>query len=139
MCTERCLKFIANSDVQVEQMPWGPHEWFSRPGLTAATNLQMVRVTMPPGCAHEFHRHPCFEELLYYLEGEAEQWVGREKRTMRPGEVVHVPRDEVHGTYNVSSKPLKFLAVLSHAHFDGPAVIDMSGEEPWKSMRLARR
>ena len=139
MCSERCLRFIASGDVEVETMPWGPHEWFSRPGLTSASNLQLVRVSMPPGKAHEFHRHPCFEELLYYLEGEAEQWVGREKRIMHPGEVVHVPRDEVHGTYNVSSKPLIFLAVLSEARFDGPAVIDMSRQEPWKSLRRAAR
>ncbi|MBK8181258.1 MAG: cupin domain-containing protein [Planctomycetes bacterium] len=135
MCTERCLRFISGADVVRETMPWGPHEWFSRPGLTAATNLQLVRVTMPPGRAHAFHRHPCFEELLYCLEGECEQWVGREKRLLRPGEVVHVPRDEVHGTYNVSSTPVKFLAILSEAKFDGPAVIDMSGEPPWKSLR----
>jgi quercetin dioxygenase-like cupin family protein len=135
MCTERCLRFISGADVVRETMPWGPHEWFSRPGLTAATNLQLVRVTMPPGRAHAFHRHPCFEELLYCLEGECEQWVGREKRLLRPGEVVHVPRDEVHGTYNVSGAPVKFLAILSEAKFDGPAVIDMSGEPPWKSLR----
>lgn len=120
-------------------MPWGPHEWFSRPGLTAATNLQLVRVTMPPGKAHEFHRHPCFEELLYFLEGEGEQWVGRQSRRMVAGEVVHVPRDEVHGTYNDSRAPLKFLAILSHNRFDGPAVIDMSQLEPWKSMRSKPR
>ena len=135
MCTERCLHFIAASEVVHEMTPWGPHEWFSRPGLTAATNLQLVRVTMPPGKAHAFHRHPCFEELLYFLEGEAEQWVGSQKRIMRAGEVVHVPRDEVHGTYNVSREPVKFLAVLSEARFDGPAVIDMSQDEPWKSLR----
>ena len=139
MCTERCLRFIGASDVEIETTPWGPNEWFSKPGLTAATNLQLVRVTMQPGKAHEFHRHPCFEELLYYLEGEAEQWVGKQKRIMRPGEVVHVPRDEVHGTYNSSNKPIKFLAVLSEAKFDGPAVIDMSQDEPWKSMRRHAR
>ena len=135
MCTERCLRFVSGAEVVRETMPWGPHEWFSRPGLTAATNLQLVRVTMPPGKAHEFHRHPCFEELLYYLEGECEQWVGREKRLMRPGEVVHVPRDEVHGTYNVSQAPAKFLAILSEAKFDGPALIDVSRDLPWRTLR----
>jgi quercetin dioxygenase-like cupin family protein len=137
MCTERCLRFVGSGDIEVEMMPWGKHDWFSRPGLTSASNLQLVRVHMPPGKAHEFHRHPCFEELLYFLEGEAEQWVGNQKRSMKPGEVVHVPRDEVHGTYNVSGKPLVFLAVLSENRFDGPAVIDMSQLEPWKSLRHA--
>ena len=83
--------------------------------------------------------HHAMKRLRGLLEGEAEQWVGKEKRIMRPGEVVHVPRDEVHGTYNSSNKPIKFLAVLSEAKFDGPAVIDMSQDEPWKSMRRALR
>lgn len=135
MCSAHCFHFVTSPEAEIEILPWGRHEWLCRAGLTGAEALQLVRVTMPPGAAHPFHRHPCFEELLYYLEGEAEQWVGREKRIMRPGEVVHVPRDEVHGTYNSSKKPLTFLAVLSEARFDGPAVIDMSQDEPWKSLR----
>jgi quercetin dioxygenase-like cupin family protein len=53
---------------------------------------------MPAGKAHRFHRHPEFEEILYVLDGRAKQWVGRELRVLRPGELAHVPRDVVHGT-----------------------------------------
>ena len=51
------------------------------------------------------------------------------------GDVAHVPRDEVHGSYNDFSEPCVFLAVLSENRFDGPAVIDMSTEEPWSKLR----
>ena len=27
------LRFITKSDVQVEELPWGPHEWISREGF----------------------------------------------------------------------------------------------------------
>src|SRR6187455_3144039 len=100
MSAAACLRFVTSRDAQVEALPWGPHEWLSRAGLTDARLLQLVRVTMPPGAAHRFHRHPALEELLYVVSGRAEQWVGRERRVLGPGEVAHVPLNEVHGTYN---------------------------------------
>jgi len=135
MSAAACLRFVTSRDAQVEVLPWGPHEWLSRPGLTDARLLQLVRVTMPPGAAHRFHRHPALEELLYVVSGRAEQWVGREHKILGPGDVAHVPLDEVHGTYNAFAEPLVFLAVLSPAVFEGPALIDVSQEEPWRSLR----
>jgi quercetin dioxygenase-like cupin family protein len=135
MSAAACLRFVTSRDAQVEVLPWGPHEWLSRAGLTDARLLQLVRVTMPSGAAHRFHRHPALEELLYVVSGRAEQWVGRERRVLGPGEVAHVPLDEVHGTYNAFGEPLVFLAILSPAVFEGPALIDVSGDEPWRSLR----
>ncbi|MCK6446442.1 MAG: cupin domain-containing protein [Planctomycetes bacterium] len=135
MCQHHFLRFVTSAEAEVEVLPWGPHEWLARAGLTDSKLLQLVRVKMPPGKAHAFHRHPCMEELLYYVEGRAEQWVGREKRILRAGDVAHVPMNEVHGTYNVFDEPVTFLAVLSPAVIDGPALIDVSAEEPWRSIR----
>jgi hypothetical protein len=135
MCTEACLRFVTDKEAIIEHQPWGPHAWLARPGLVNAERLQLVRVQMPPGCAHRFHRHPCFEELLYVLDGQVEQWVGREHRILKAGELAHVPKNEVHGSYNRFDKPVTFLAILSENKFDGPAVIDMHDDEPWKSLR----
>jgi quercetin dioxygenase-like cupin family protein len=135
MCKEHFLRFVTDAEAEVEMMPWGQHDWLSRTGLTDAKLLQLVRVHMPAGKAHAFHRHPCMEELIYCLAGSAEQWVGRERRVLRPGDVAHVPMNEVHGTYNVFQEPVTFLAILSPAKFDGPALIDVSQEEPWRSLR----
>jgi quercetin dioxygenase-like cupin family protein len=129
------LRFISAPEVEIEELPWGHHEWLCRPGLTEAKLLQLVRVTMPPGKAHAFHRHPCMEELIYYLSGRIEQWVGKEKRIMLPGQLAHVPKDEVHGSYNVFDEPAVFLAVMSPAIIDGPALVDVSMDEPWRSLR----
>lgn len=140
MCPEHedlaaCLRFVTDRECQVEELPWGPHEWLCRPGLTDARHLQLVRVRMPAGKAHQFHRHPHMEEALYYLAGRAEQWVGEERRVLGPGDVAHVPMDEVHGTYNVFDRECVFLAVLSPAVFEGPALIDVSQDEPWRSLK----
>ena len=136
MCQAHFLRFVTSRDAEVEVLPWGPHEWLARPGLVDAKQLQLVRVTMPPGKAHQFHRHPCMEEILYVVEGRAEQWVGNQNRILGPGETAHIPTNEVHGTYNVFAERLVFLAILSPARFDGPALIDVSRDEPWCSLKV---
>jgi quercetin dioxygenase-like cupin family protein len=128
-------RFVTTMDLVVEPSPWGPHEWLSRPGLTAAEGLALVRVRMPPGRAHQFHRHPEMEEVIYIISGAAEQWVEREHRILGPGDIAHVPRDMVHGTYNAGAEPLVFLAILSPALSRGPALVDVHREEPWASLR----
>jgi quercetin dioxygenase-like cupin family protein len=131
----RALRFVTSADVEVEELPWGPHEWMCRPGLTDARDLLLVRVRMPPGTGHAFHRHPAMEEIIYVISGQAEQWVGRESRHLGPGDMAHIPTDEVHGTYNAGDETLVILAILSPALFDGPALVDVSMDEPWSTLR----
>lgn len=135
MSEDRAYRFVTGSEMEVEELPWGPHEWLCRPGLTAAEDLLLVRVRMPSGTGHAFHRHPAMEEIIYVVSGEAEQWVDRERRRLGPGDIAHIPRDVVHGTYNAGSETLVFLAILSPAKFEGPALVDVAGEEPWRSLR----
>jgi quercetin dioxygenase-like cupin family protein len=132
------LRFVTANEMQVETLPWGPHEWLSRVGLTAADDLALVRVRMPPGTGHAFHRHPALEEIIYVVSGTAEQWVDRESRTLAAGDIAHIPRDVVHGTYNAGADTLVFLAILSPAKFAGPALVDVSLEEPWRTLRPAQ-
>jgi quercetin dioxygenase-like cupin family protein len=133
------LRFVTADEMTVEILPWGPHEWLSRPEMTEAEQLLMVRVRMPPGKAHAFHRHPGMEEILYIISGHAEQWVGQSSRMLGPGEIAHIPRNEVHGTYNTSDDTLVFLAILSPAKFEGPMLVDVSQEEPWATIRSKGR
>ena len=128
-------RFVTKKEMKVEQLPWGPHDWLCRPDIVDADKLQLVRVHIPPGQAHAFHRHPEMEEIIYVLEGAAEQWVDREKRLLSPGEIAHIPANVVHGTYNAGPTTLRVLAILSPAKIRGPATVDVSQEEPWRSLR----
>ena len=121
------LRFVTEEEMEVDQLPWGPHEWLSRPELTEAEELLLVRV--------KFHRHPEMEEIIYVLSGTAEQWVDREKRILTAGQIAHIPKEGVHGTYNAGEDTLEFLAILSPAKCEGPVLVDMCEEEPWNSMR----
>lgn len=135
MSGDTASRFVGAEEVQVEHLPWGAHEWLSRPGLTGADHLLLVRVRMPAGKGHAFHRHPAMEEIIYVISGRAEQWVERVSRLLDPGDTAHIPTGLVHGTWNAGAEPLVFLAILSPARVDGPALVDVSEEEPWRSLR----
>jgi quercetin dioxygenase-like cupin family protein len=135
MSSNHALRFVTDREMQVETLPWGAHEWLSRPGLTAADELLLVRVRMPPGTGHAFHRHPSMEEIIYVISGTAEQWVDRESQTLGAGDSAHIPSDVVHATYNAGSDTLVFLAILAPANSEGPALVDMADAEPWRSLR----
>lgn len=128
-------RFVTAAEMVVESSPWGPHEWLSRPGLTSAEELLLVRVVMPVGKAHQFHRHPAMEEIIYVISGTAEQWVDKERRLLTAGETAHIPRDMVHGTYNAGDDTLVFLAMLSPAKAEGPALVDVHTQEPWCTLK----
>jgi quercetin dioxygenase-like cupin family protein len=129
------LRFVTARKAQVELAPWGKHWWLSRPGLTDTRQLTLVRVTMRPGTGHRFHYHPAREEIIYIVDGIAEQWVDREKQRLEAGECAFIREGVVHAIHNSSKKPLTFLAILSPAEADGPFLIDCYDEEPWRSLR----
>ena len=133
--SDSALRFVTEQEMQVEELPWGPHDWLCRPGLTDAEDLLLVRVHMPPGEAHKFHKHPEMEEIIYVLSGTCEQWVDRDMQILKPGQIAHIPKDVVHGSYNAGEDTLEILAILSPAKIEGPPLVDVSEEEPWKSLR----
>jgi quercetin dioxygenase-like cupin family protein len=128
-------RFVTAKNMEVTQSERGPHHWLSKPGLTECEALMLVRVAMPAGQGHAFHRHPPMEEIIYVVSGQGEQWVGTEKRILGPGDCAHIPRDMIHALYTHGSEPLVFLAILSPAKFEGPGTVDVYMEEPWKSLR----
>jgi quercetin dioxygenase-like cupin family protein len=127
--------FVTLAEAVRSHVPWAIEEWLCRSDVVQNEHLLMVRVNMEPGKAHAFHKHPTREELLYVLSGRAEQWVAKEYRIIGPGEVAFVPMGEVHGTYNPFPEKLVFLAILSPAKASEPAIVDVSLEEPWRSLR----
>jgi quercetin dioxygenase-like cupin family protein len=129
------LRFVTAATARVEFGPWGKHWWLSDPDLTATKQLTLVRVRMRPGAGHQFHYHPAREEIIYVLDGVAEQWVDREKRRLKAGEIAFIPKGVVHAIHNPSKRPMSFLAILSPAQAKGPFLVDCYEDEPWRSLR----
>lgn len=135
MATRTKPRFITAANARIERAPWGKHWWLSEAPLTGTRLLTLVRVTMRPGTGHRFHYHPSREEIIYIVDGVAEQWVGREKRLLKAGEIAFIPKNVVHAIFNSSSRPMSFLAILSPARARGPFLVDVYDEEPWRSLR----
>jgi quercetin dioxygenase-like cupin family protein len=128
-------RIVPFTEAEVEHVGAKTHFWHCKPGMVQDTNLMFVRAHLPPGEAHRFHFHPAMEEMLYILNGTAEQWIEKEKRMMRPGDSIYIPAGLVHATFNAGSEVLDFLAVLSPAKSEGPPTIEIGNEEPWRSIR----
>ncbi|MBI4604483.1 MAG: cupin domain-containing protein [Planctomycetes bacterium] len=129
-------KFILGATAETQEFDWGFFRWISRPSTTGAKSLVVCGVHVYPGKGHNFHRHPEQEEVIHVLDGEMEQWVGREKRVLGPGDSVFIPRDAVHASFTIGKRTLKVVAILGPcAGPEGYQLIDVSGEEPWASLR----
>ena len=126
--------FVTAANVQHGELPWCQVEWMSNPEVVGAKDLLLVRATFPGGNEHKFHVHPGREEIIYVIQGEAEQWVGEEKRLLKPGEMAHIPRNMPHATRNPGATPLVFLAILSPVEALGEFTIDVFDQEPWCSL-----
>lgn len=131
----RALRFVTAGEADIELAPWGTHWWLSKPELTGTRQLTLVRVVMQPGAGHSFHYHPSREEIIYVLDGTAHQWVDREKRRLKAGEIAFIPKGVVHAIFNRSRRPLSFLAILSPARAPGPFLVNCHQREPWASLR----
>ena len=128
------IRFITNEQVEHGAFPWCTVEWLSNETLTRADRLLLVRAVFPAGEAHNFHKHPGRDEIIYVLSGRAEQWVGSEKQILNPGEIAHIPQNTPHATYNPFDEELKILATLSPARADGEFTVDVFDEEPWRTI-----
>ncbi|NBX35152.1 cupin domain-containing protein [bacterium] len=129
------LRFVTKAEAVKEEYKGRTNYWLTRPELTGAQALQVCEATLPPGEGHAFHTHPELEEMIYVLRGEVEQWVEQEKRVLRAGESAHIPAGVVHATFNASGGDATILAILSPGASQGPFMVDVSDQEPWRGLR----
>lgn len=66
--------------------------------LVVAGDLMKVGiVTLQAGEEPEPHFHPNEEQFVLILEGRLQMMVGDETETVGPGDLVHIPRNVLHG------------------------------------------
>jgi quercetin dioxygenase-like cupin family protein len=128
-------RFIPSNDCEIENVDGKSHFWYLKEGLGDSDAFTLVRARIVHGSGHPFHTHPEMDEIIYVLEGEMEQWIEKEKRIVKPGDAVFIPRGVVHGCYNESNADCTFLAVLTPGKIKGEFSVDQSQVEPWKSLK----
>ena len=118
-----------------QQHDWGIFAQVSGP-RDGLAGIVTIEATFLPGKSHDFHRHPGQEEVIYVVEGTIEQWVEQDRTILSAGDSVLIPASVVHATFNDGDAPARILAILSPAvGEDGYGVEDVSGDEPWASLR----
>lgn len=128
--------FRIAEDIKAHQSDWVSRRWVSHPASTGAKLITAVEATIAPGQGHSFHKHPGQEEVIYVLAGTVEQWVDREKRLLRPGDAAFIPGGVVHASFNAGDDDVRLLAIFSPCVGEGFETIEVSGDTPWKDLRI---
>jgi len=129
-------RFVHEAQVEREQFDWGGLGWISRPPSTGARQLTVIDVSLDPGQGHDFHKHPDQEEVIVVRAGEIEQWLEDEKTVLGPGEAVFVGMGTVHASFNTGQETAQLTVALAPCVGEGGyELVDVSGEEPWSSLR----
>jgi quercetin dioxygenase-like cupin family protein len=132
--------FIRQADVDVEQVGWGTVAWHCRHANTGSAQLVVMEVTLGPGQAHDFHRHPRQEEFITVRSGTVLQYLDRESARLAAGDSVHVGMGTVHATFNTGDGPAQILVIIGPAIGpDSYEVVDVSHEQPWASIERPAR
>ncbi|WP_037144079.1 cupin domain-containing protein [Rhodococcoides fascians] len=128
--------FIRGDSLIRDRFEWGTVDWRCRGANTGSSQIVVFEVTLDPGQAHDFHRHPEQEEFITIQQGTVTQFLDDESTVLVAGDSVYVAADTVHATFNVSDEPAKVFVVISPAKgVDSYEVVDVSGDEPWASVR----
>ncbi|HEA22902.1 hypothetical protein LCGC14_0772830 [marine sediment metagenome] len=128
-------KFVKEKDQFFEKAFGRDHYWHYHPEVIEGAESYMVKVVVPEGDGHNFHKHPEMHEILYILKGRAEQWIEDEMQLLEVGDSVYIDADVAHATFNAGEGELEFLAVLSPTEGWEAGTLDVSQEEPYSSYR----
>ena len=127
--------FVKQDDVRQEQFDWGAIGWRLVPDA-GSKHLVIMDVTLEPGGGHDFHRHPGQEEMIVVSRGEITQYLEREHTQLGPGDSVYIGEGVVHASFNDGSETAHLQVVIGPSLGEGGyGLEDVSGEEPWASLR----
>jgi quercetin dioxygenase-like cupin family protein len=129
-------KFVKQAEIEHEQYDWGDVGWRLFP-KTGAEQLVVMDVTLEPGGGHDFHKHPGQEEMIIVKRGRITQYLEQESATLEVDDSVFIDADMVHASFNESDAPalLQVIIAPSLREGSGYGLLDVSGEEPWASVR----
>ena len=128
--------FVTKGDVREESFDWGTIGWRLTPS-SGSKQLVIMDVTLEPGEGHDFHRHPGQEEMIIVKQGEITQYIERDSQSLGPGDSVYLDDGVVHASFNEGGETAHLQVVIgpSLGGDTGYGLEDVSGDEPWASLR----
>jgi quercetin dioxygenase-like cupin family protein len=129
-------RFVKQADIVQEQFDWGVIGWRCVPE-TGAKQLVVMDVTLAPGEGHDFHCHPGQEEMIIVKQGRITQYLEQESTALEPSDSVFIEAGVVHASFNEGEElaVLQVVIAPSLGEGSGYGLVDVSGEEPWASVR----
>ena len=129
-------RFSLINDIAFATLDWGRIASLCDPSSTGAKQLTLLDGRLFPGRGHNFHKHADQEEVILVVSGRIEQWIEKEKRLLGPGDLVFVPPNTVHASFNAGDGEANIIAIFGPSvGANGLEMIDMATEEPWRSLR----
>lgn len=139
--TAEAKVLLPDEGTRIVPIPGAPivfKAWGKRP----AADYDVAEFFLPSGLGPRPHRHATHDELFYVLDGEVEFLVGDESVLLKPGSVAHIPPNTVHGFWNPTSEPSRFLLIAApaglHQMFEEMASLGAAGKMNPTTMRDVR-
>ena len=101
---------------------------FFRREVTTGEKSQVVVMTIPPGGEIGEEVHEGIDQLLLFVEGEAEARVDGDRRPVRADELVFVPAGARHNFVNTGEGPLRLVTVYAPPEH-APGTVHRTKEE----------
>ena len=129
-------RFVMAGEVPTESFDWGSAGMRCAPPGTGCESLVVMDVRLDPGFSHAFHKHPDQDEMIIVKSGRVVQWLEQDSRELGPGDSVYIDKDVVHGSFNEFGETAELQVILAPAMGEGGyELVDVSGDEPWSSLR----
>ena len=88
-------------------------EKMAKVDLVSSMHMMAGLNCFEPGQVQKVHAHGGADKLYYVVEGAGEFSVGAEKRTLKTGDLLHVPENLDHGVVNTGKGRLSVLIVIA--------------------------
>ncbi len=129
-------RFVMKGDVATAEFDWGSAGMRADVPSTGCTTFVVMDVTLAPGKCHDFHKHPDQDEMIIVKSGRVTQWLDHESQELGVGDSVYIDKDVVHGSFNEFAETAELQVILAPSMGEGGyELVDVSGDEPWASLR----
>ena len=99
------MPFYKQSEMEETTVPEQPMGIFK---VLAGDLMKVGFVTYPEGKLSRPHFHPNEEQFIYIIEGRQYMILGQDEGIIGPGDLVHIPRNTVHGGIIIDEKTVMF-------------------------------
>ncbi|MEM1325235.1 MAG: cupin domain-containing protein [Bacteroidota bacterium] len=114
--TEEVPAFVAGDATYLRELLHPKNDGFE-------SNYSLVHAELASGEQSYPHILEAQSELYYFLEGEGEIYIGKEKKAVKVGDLALIRKGEKQFVINTGTSPLRFLCVVSPPWSEADEVI----------------